>query len=37
VDVDGGAWRYLNTFRLQIDQDGEFRVVVDKFHLTPIG
>lgn len=37
VDVDGGTWLYLNTFRLQIDQDGEFRVVVDKFNLTPIG
>jgi hypothetical protein len=37
VDVEGGTWRYLNTFRLQIDQNDEFRFVVDKFNLTPIG
>lgn len=37
VDVDGGTWRYLNTFRGQVDQDDEFRFVVDKFNLTPTG
>lgn len=37
VDVDGGTWHYLVTTRLQISQDDEFRVVVDKTNLTPIG
>lgn len=36
VDGDGGTWHYVATLRVQVDQDGAFRVVVDKTNLTPI-
>jgi len=32
-DADGAAWHYSWTTRLQLDQDGEFRVVVDNYNL----
>lgn len=36
-DADGAAWHYSWTFRLQLSQDGEFRVIVDNSNLKKKG
>lgn len=37
VDGDGAAWHYSWTFRLQLTQDGEFKVIVDNSNLKKKG
>ena len=37
TDVDGGAWRYSFTARLQITQEGDFVVRAERFNLVSTG
>lgn len=36
-DAEGAAWHYSWTTRLQLDQEGQFRVLVDNFNLKKKG
>jgi hypothetical protein len=37
TDAGGNTWRYINTYRFQIDRDGEFHVRAENFNLRWTG